>query len=203
MVRAESEELLSLAEAAKNDTASDPESHLENSNPAIRGPADPIGNIEPKHAEVQFLLNTYADGKICHIINFVPPLPLSISISVFLPLSLPLSYASIFAFSLRSSVLLHPSPPPLSSVCFFLWIWCFWLSAVLGNSEKALTAQNLAIESQKKADDAVEAVQPILNTLDSDLYSINSIPQLQDKIDNVLLTQIDEMSMYQCYVMLG
>lgn len=74
---------------------------------------------------------------------------------------------------------------------------------MLGNSEKALNAQKLAIESQKKADDAVEAVQPILNTLDSDLYSINSIPQLQDKIDNVLLTQIDEMSMYQCYVMLG
>lgn len=70
-MRAESEELLLLAEAAKNDTASDLEAKLENSKKAIRGLEENIDNIEQKHEEVQFMLNTFKDGMSCCLLLII------------------------------------------------------------------------------------------------------------------------------------
>lgn len=63
----------------------------------------------------------------------------------------------------------------------------------LGIGEDANVTRELAETSKEKAEEAVASVQPILDTLDSDLESVNQVPILQDQM-SLKLVQIKAKS---------
>lgn len=65
----------------------------------------------------------------------------------------------------------------------------------VGIGEKANATRELARESKQKTENAVNSVQPILDTLDSDLESVNQVPRLQDQM-NVELIRIQTKSTF-------
>lgn len=77
---------------------------------------------------------------------------------------------------------------PLSCAILFILRPCY-----LEHAEEAEETRAVVESAQREADDAVDSVQPILDTLDRDLQMVTDVPVLQEQM-GVKLVQIKSKS---------